>query len=80
MLLSLRKRFRKGARIATIRELAELSGVSVATVSRVLNDYDDVSATTRARVLKLAEELEYTPTAAARSLVTKRSYVVGVVL
>jgi LacI family transcriptional regulator len=54
--------------------------VSVATVSRVLNDYDDVSATTRERVLKLAEELEYTPTAAARSLVTKRSYVVGVVL
>jgi LacI family transcriptional regulator len=46
----------------------------------VLNDYDDVSATTRERVLKLAEELEYTPTAAARSLVTKRSYVVGVVL
>jgi LacI family transcriptional regulator len=54
--------------------------VSVATVSRVLNDYDDVSATTRERVLKLAEELEYTPTAAARTLVTKRSYVVGVVL
>jgi LacI family transcriptional regulator len=60
--------------------LAELSGVSVATVSRALNDYDDVSAATRKRVLKLAEELEYTPTAAARSLVTKRSYVVGVVL
>jgi LacI family transcriptional regulator len=52
----------------------------VATVSRVLNDYDDVSATTRERVLKLAEELEYTPTAAARTLVTKRSHVVGVVL
>jgi LacI family transcriptional regulator len=57
-----------------------LSGVSVATVSRVLNDYDDVSAATRKRVLKLAEELEYTPTAAARTLVTKRSHVVGVVL
>jgi LacI family transcriptional regulator len=57
-----------------------LSGVSVATVSRVLNDYDDVSASTRKRVLKLAEELEYTPTAAARTLVTKRSHVVGVVL
>lgn len=54
--------------------------MSVATVSRALNDYDDVSATTRERVLKLAEELEYTPTAAARSLVTKRSYVIGVVL
>jgi LacI family transcriptional regulator len=60
--------------------LAELSGVSVATVSRVLNDYDDVSASTRERVLKMAEELEYTPAAAARTLVTKRSHVVGVVL
>lgn len=65
---------------ATIRELAELSGVSVATVSRVLNDYEDVAATTRERVLKLAAELEYTPAAAARTLVTKRSHVVGVVL
>jgi LacI family transcriptional regulator len=45
-----------------------------------MNDYDDVSEATRERVLKLAEELEYTPTAAARTLVTKRSQVVGVVL
>jgi LacI family transcriptional regulator len=45
-----------------------------------MNDYDDVSPATRERVLKLAEELEYTPTAAARTLVTKRSQVVGVVL
>jgi LacI family transcriptional regulator len=72
--------FGRSPAIATIRELAELSGVSVATVSRVMNDYQDVSATTRERVLKLAEELEYTPTAAARTLVTKRSHVVGVVL
>ena len=49
-------------------------------MSRVLNDYDDVSAATRKRVLKLAEELEYTPAAAARTLVTKRSHVIGVVL
>jgi len=72
--------FGRRPEIATIKELAELSGVSVATVSRVLNDYDDVSETTRERVLKLAEELEYTPAAAARTLVTKRSHVVGVVL
>jgi LacI family transcriptional regulator len=39
-----------------------------------------VSAATRKRVLKLAEELEYTPAAAARTLVTKRSHVIGVVL
>jgi LacI family transcriptional regulator, galactose operon repressor len=80
VLLSSGNVFGRSHEIATIRELAELSGVSVATVSRVLNDYDDVSAATRERVLKLAHELEYTPTAAARTLVTKRSYVVGVVL
>jgi LacI family transcriptional regulator len=66
--------------IATIRELARLSGVSVATVSRVLNDYADVSPTTRARVLEVARELDYTPSAAARTLVMQRSQVIGVVL
>ena len=66
--------------IATIRELAKLSGVSVATVSRVLNDYADVSETTRERVLKHARELDYTPSAAARTLVMQRSRVIGVVL
>jgi LacI family transcriptional regulator len=66
--------------MATIRELAKLSGVSVATVSRVFNDYEDVSPETREKVLRLAEELDYTPTAAARTLVMQRSYVVGVVL
>jgi LacI family transcriptional regulator len=64
----------------TIRELARLSGVSVGTVSRALNGYPDVSATTRARVTELARQLEYTPTAAARALVNQRSYLIGVFL
>jgi LacI family transcriptional regulator len=67
-------------RIATIRELARLSGVSVATVSRVLNGYVDVSEATRERVLKLAREIDYTPSAAARTLVMQRSQVIGVIL
>jgi LacI family transcriptional regulator len=66
--------------IATIRELARLSGVSVATVSRVLNDYSDVSPATRKRVLEVARELDYTPSAAARTLVMQRSKVIGVLL
>jgi LacI family transcriptional regulator len=66
--------------MTTIRELAKLSGVSVATVSRVFNGYDDVSPETRERVLRLADELDYTPTAAARTLVMQRSSLVGVVL
>ena len=63
-----------------IRELARRSGVSVATVSKVLNDYAGVKDETRRRVLELADELDYTPRAAARTLVTQRSYLIGVIL
>ncbi len=45
-----------------------------------MNNYGDVSDATRKRVLELAKELDYTPSAAARTLVTRRSHVVGVVL
>jgi LacI family transcriptional regulator len=63
-----------------IRELARLSGVSVGTVSRALNGYTDVSQATRERIMRIAQELDYTPAAAARTLVTQRSHVVGVFL
>src|SRR3954465_2205994 len=64
----------------TIRQLARLSGVSVGTVSRALNGYADVSPETRERIERLARELDYTPAAAARSLKTQRSHVIGVFL
>ena len=64
----------------TIRQLARISGVSIGTVSRALNGYADVSEETRERVMRLARELDYTPAAAARSLKTQRSHVVGVFL
>jgi LacI family transcriptional regulator len=64
----------------TIRQLARISGVSIGTVSRALNGYADVSPETRERVVRLARELEYTPAAAARSLKTQRSHVIGVIL
>src|SRR3954469_225661 len=64
----------------TIKELARLSGVSVGTVSRALHGYTDVSQETRERVIRLAQELDYTPNAAARTLVTERSHVVGLFL
>ena len=65
---------------STIREVAELSGVSVSTVSRVFNGYGDVSAATRERVLATARTLDYAPSAAARTLVRRRSQLIGVVL
>jgi LacI family transcriptional regulator, galactose operon repressor len=64
----------------TIRQLAKLSGVSIGTVSRALNGYADVRPETRERIVRLARELDYTPAAAARSLKTQRSHVVGVFL
>ena len=64
----------------TIRQLARLSGVSIGTVSRALNGYTDVNPDTRERIVRLAQELDYTPAAAARSLVTQRSHLIGVFL
>jgi LacI family transcriptional regulator len=72
--------FGKESAITTIHEVSKLSGVSVSTVSRVFNGYDDVSAATRQRVLAAAQELDYAPSAAARTLVKQRSQLVGVIL
>src|ERR671935_37014 len=58
--------------MATIREVAEASGVSVATVSRVFNGYEDVASATRERVLASAQKLDYAPSMAARTLVLRR--------
>ncbi len=63
----------------TIYDIAKQVGVSPTTVSRVLNNYPDVSAKTRERVLATIEELNYIPSTAARSLSTKKSYLVGIV-
>ena len=72
--------FGRKPQIATIHEVSKLSGVSVATVSRVFNGYGDVSPATRQRVLAAARELDYAPSAAARTLVGRRSQLLGVVL
>jgi LacI family transcriptional regulator len=71
---------RGGGIIATIREVANELGVSIATVSRVLNGYPDVAPDTRERVLAGIREHDFTPVRAARSLVTGRTHVVGVIL
>ncbi len=60
--------------------MAKLSGVSVATVSRVFNGYADVSEATRQRVMATARKLDYAPSAAARTLVKQRSQLIGVIL
>jgi DNA-binding LacI/PurR family transcriptional regulator len=63
-----------------IQEVARRIGVSVATVSRSFNIPEQVNAVTRERVLELAQTLGYVPNASARTLRTRRSHVLGVVL
>ena len=64
---------------STIREVASAAGVSTQTVSRVINERPDVSAETRRRVQTVIDELGYRPSALARSLISQRSYTLGVV-
>ncbi|MFC2037683.1 LacI family DNA-binding transcriptional regulator [Chloroflexota bacterium] len=64
----------------TIRDVAAAAaGVSHQTVSRVLNDRPDVAEKTRRHVLQVIEELEYQPSAIARSLTQQRTLTLGVV-
>lgn len=64
----------------TIRDVAERAGVSVTTVSRALNGTGPVSADVRRRVEAASSELRYVPHGTARSLITRRTDVFGVVL
>src|SRR6266545_5509826 len=64
---------------ATIKEVASVAGVSTQTVSRVINERPDVSPETRKRVQEVIKALSYQPSALARSLISQRSYTLGVV-
>jgi LacI family transcriptional regulator len=66
--------------MATIKDVAREAGVSVATVSRVFNDSELVSADTRRAVREVATRLNYWPHGVARSLITSRTNAVGVLL
>ncbi len=65
---------------ATIGQVAKRAGVSKATVSRVINKSKPVSEETKVRVLQAIEELDFKPNPAARSLVSKKSRTIGVVV
>ena len=64
----------------TIKDVARVAQVSVATVSRALNGHGNVAEDVRNRVFAAAQELRYTPHAAARSLSSRRTQTLGVVL
>lgn len=64
----------------TIRDVARLAGVSVATVSRYLNNSAPLAAETGKRVQQAMDELRFTPHPIARNLATKRTNTIGLLL
>jgi len=66
--------------LATMKDVAQQAGVSPSTVSHVINDTRFVSQQLRDRVLHAMRELNYQPSAVARSLRTKRTQVVALVI
>lgn len=66
--------------MATIVDVAEYAGVSVATVSRMMNSPDVVSEKTKKKIHKAMQELHYQPNAMARALQQKKSNIIGLVL
>ncbi|WP_339283065.1 LacI family DNA-binding transcriptional regulator [Oceanobacillus sp. FSL K6-3682] len=66
--------------MTTIRDVSKYSGVSVATVSRVLNNSNKVKSTTKKKVLQAIKELNYKPNAVAKTLFKKQSYSIGLII
>ncbi|MBB2818924.1 UNVERIFIED_ORG: LacI family transcriptional regulator [Rhizobium esperanzae] len=63
-----------------IRDVAKLAGVSTGTVSRVLNDHPSVTDELRARVRRIIDDLGYMPDPSARSMRSKVSRLIGIVI
>lgn len=70
----------RSPRVSRLKDVAHLAGVSTATVSRILNDHGPASEEARNRVLRAAQELDYHPNWLARSLRSRRTNTIGLVL
>ena len=64
----------------TLKDVAKAAGVSYATVSRALSGSSQIGSETRERVLKLCDDMGYTTNFVARSMVTKRTNLIGLVV
>ncbi len=65
---------------ASIKDVAREAGVSIATVSRVLNDVDVVNEETKKKVLEAINKLGYRPNIVARSLKTQKTRTIGIII
>ncbi len=64
----------------SLRDIAEKTGFSIKTVSRALNDHQDVSESTRQKILSIAEKYSYYPNQIAKSLRTKKAFTIGYIV
>ena len=64
----------------TLKTIGQLAGLSLVAVSKALRDAPDISAATKERVKKIAEEVGYTPNLAARNLYLQRTSAIGMVV
>lgn len=64
----------------TIKDIAKEANVSVATVSRVLNNKPDVGDETRAKILNIIDEMNYNPNSVARGLVMQKTHTIGLII
>ena len=71
---------RRNRKSITIHDVAASAGVSVSTVSRVLNDKDDVASETYERVQQVVSELGYASSLAARGMRSHRTNVIGLIM
>ncbi|MEP1207637.1 MAG: LacI family DNA-binding transcriptional regulator [Rhizobiaceae bacterium] len=67
-------------KVGSIREVAQVTGLSTATISRVVNGANNVSEKTRERVLNACRKLDYLPNSAARALTTSRSRTIAAII
>lgn len=65
--------------MVTIKDVSKRSGYSITTVSKALNNYSDISDATKEKILLLCDEMGYVPNLSARSLVSKKSYTIGII-
>src|SRR5215831_17037465 len=63
-----------------LKDIAQILNLSISTVSAALQNRQDISPATRARVLKKVRQLNYHPNSLARGLVTRHTHILGVVV
>src|SRR6185436_436331 len=68
------------SQMVTLKQIAQEAGVSIMTVSKVMRDYPDIAPKTKERIRAIANHLGYVPDGAARSLRTRSTHTIGVVV